>query len=28
LRQAVDKPFAHPIIKTIPGVGYRVASTE
>jgi DNA-binding response OmpR family regulator len=28
LRQAVDKPFAEPIIKTIPGVGYRVAAPE
>ena len=25
LRQAVDKPFEHPVIKNIPGVGYRVA---
>ena len=25
LRQAVDKPFDHPVIKNIPGVGYRVA---
>jgi DNA-binding response OmpR family regulator len=28
LRQAVDKPFAHQIIKTIPGVGYRVAAVD
>jgi DNA-binding response OmpR family regulator len=28
LRQAVDKPFAHPIIRTIPGVGYRMAAAE
>jgi DNA-binding response OmpR family regulator len=25
LRQAVDKPFDYPVIKNIPGVGYRVA---
>jgi DNA-binding response OmpR family regulator len=25
LRQAIDKPFDHPVIKNIPGVGYRVA---
>jgi DNA-binding response OmpR family regulator len=25
LRQAVDKPFDRPVIKNIPGVGYRVA---
>jgi DNA-binding response OmpR family regulator len=28
LRQAVDKPFDQPMIKTIPGVGYRVAAAE
>jgi DNA-binding response OmpR family regulator len=28
LRQAVDKPFPYRIIKTIPGVGYRVAAPE
>jgi len=28
LRQTVDKPFDHRIIKTIPGVGYRVAAPE
>jgi DNA-binding response OmpR family regulator len=28
LRQAVDKPFDHPVIKNIPGVGYRVAGAE
>ena len=28
LRQVVDKPFAHRIIQTIPGVGYRVAGAE
>jgi DNA-binding response OmpR family regulator len=25
LRQAIDKPFDYPVIKNIPGVGYRVA---
>jgi DNA-binding response OmpR family regulator len=28
LRQAVDKPFGYPIIRTIPGVGYRVAAAD
>jgi len=28
LRQAVDKPFDYPVIKNIPGVGYRVAGAE
>jgi DNA-binding response OmpR family regulator len=28
LRQAVDKPFAQRMIKTIPGVGYRLAADE
>jgi DNA-binding response OmpR family regulator len=28
LRQAVDKPFDHPVIKNIPGVGYHVAGAE
>jgi DNA-binding response OmpR family regulator len=28
LRQAVDKPFDHPVIKNIPGVGYRVAGAD
>lgn len=27
LRQAIDKPFDSPIIKTIPGVGYRLAAS-
>lgn len=28
LRQAVDKPFAKPLIHTIHGVGYRIAELE
>lgn len=25
LRQAIDKPFEHPMLHTVPGVGYRLA---
>jgi DNA-binding response OmpR family regulator len=25
LRQAIDKPFTHPMLLTVPGVGYRLA---
>ena len=28
LRQALDKPFAAPMLKTLQGVGYRLASPE
>ena len=28
LRQAVDKPFERRLIKTLPGLGYRVSADE
>lgn len=28
LRQALDKPFAAPMVHTVPGVGYRIALPE
>jgi DNA-binding winged helix-turn-helix (wHTH) protein len=28
LRQVVDKPFAEPIIETLPGRGYRIRILE
>ena len=27
VRQQVDKPFAHPMIITLPGVGYQVTAS-
>ena len=28
LRKAIDKPFARPLLHTIPGVGYRLAACD
>lgn len=28
LRQVIDKPFAHPLLQTIHGVGYRLSEVE
>jgi DNA-binding response OmpR family regulator len=28
LRQAIDKPFPHPMLRTVAGVGYRLASPD
>jgi DNA-binding response OmpR family regulator len=28
LRQALDKPFAFPMLRTVPGIGYQLTSTD
>jgi len=28
LRQAIDKPFDHPMLLTVPGVGYRLVLSD